>query len=145
MKYAILLSIVFVFLVTFSENATAAARIRALEISVCYAYYRGNRIPEHLCKIAPVQQELASLRAWLGVLEAIPSMQSAFVSAQKASELIHFTSLDYWAAPWSLCRQCRPAPRPAFECDRALDEPIQYHHIMYVHFVSCIEINGRIT
>lgn len=77
MKYAILLSIIFVFLMTFSENATAAARIRAIEISVCHTYYRNrqhDRIPEHLCKVTPVQERLASLRAWLGVLEAIPSM-----------------------------------------------------------------------
>jgi hypothetical protein len=74
MDRVIRLSILFILLISLSESITAAARIRVLEMTVCRAFF-GRETSEDDCKIPAVQKDLASLRAWLGFLEASPSPQ----------------------------------------------------------------------
>lgn len=82
MARAITLLAVLVFLLGLSDNVTTAARIRALEYAVCFEHFAPREpgipglagpIQEGECKIPAVQQQLATLRAWLGALEALPS------------------------------------------------------------------------
>lgn len=82
MARAITLLAVLVFLLGLSDNVTTAARIRVLEYAVCFEYFATRQpgtpglagpIQEGECKIPAVQQQLATLRAWLGALEALPS------------------------------------------------------------------------
>jgi hypothetical protein len=53
------------------------------ERSICYSYYSthdpsliipGGKIDELLCKVVPVQHELAVVRAWEGAFAAIPGL-----------------------------------------------------------------------
>jgi hypothetical protein len=53
------------------------------ERSICYTYYSahdssligpGGKIDELLCKVVPVQHELAVVRAWEGAFAAIPGL-----------------------------------------------------------------------
>jgi hypothetical protein len=81
MARAIFLCALLVFLFSLSENVMTAPKIRVLEFAVCFDYFTGREpgspgpIKEQQCKIAPIQQQLAVLRAWLGALEALPSKQ----------------------------------------------------------------------
>ncbi|KAH6849647.1 major facilitator superfamily domain-containing protein [Chaetomium sp. MPI-CAGE-AT-0009] len=83
MARAIPLLAALVFLLGLSDNVTAAARIRVLEFAVCFEYFAPREpgtpglagpIQEGECKIPAVQQQLATLRAWLGALEALPTL-----------------------------------------------------------------------
>jgi hypothetical protein len=82
MHRAILLSIFFVFLVALEDNVIVAAKIRVLELSLCRDYYLlndpklvdpGGYVREEDCKINSIQTQLAALRAWMSILENIPS------------------------------------------------------------------------
>src|SRR5690606_13027283 len=81
MAHTIFICAALVFLFSFSDNVTAAARIRVLEFAVCFDHLTPRSpvlagpasIPEQECKIPAIQQKLATLRAWLGALEALPS------------------------------------------------------------------------
>lgn len=53
------------------------------ERSICYRYYLrhdpskiglGHTVDEFLCKLEPIQRELAVVRAWEGAFEAIPGI-----------------------------------------------------------------------
>lgn len=53
---------------------------RLLESVICQDYYRRNaafqdastEIPEHMCKINPIQSELAMLKGWSAVFDCLP-------------------------------------------------------------------------
>lgn len=53
------------------------------ERSICYTYYAtndpsligpGGLVKEMMCKIKPIQRELATIQAWEGALSAVPGM-----------------------------------------------------------------------
>ncbi len=65
------------------ESLYAAPRVRLFESSVCTRYYmqedpslvhRPGDVPEHLCKVNPVQDELASVLGWQLFFDSIPAI-----------------------------------------------------------------------
>ncbi|OAP62555.1 hypothetical protein AYL99_01782 [Fonsecaea erecta] len=65
------------------ESLYAAPRVRFFESIVCTEYYRQEDpsllhkhgdIPEHLCKVNPVQDELASVLGWQLFFDSIPAI-----------------------------------------------------------------------
>lgn len=78
-KYCLLLE----FLVEFSNNVLTVPIISLFENAICETYYHGHSqnvlgmsksIDESLCKIPPVQAELATLRGWKAFFETISGM-----------------------------------------------------------------------
>ncbi|KAJ9498436.1 hypothetical protein H2202_006123 [Exophiala xenobiotica] len=66
------------------ESLYAAPRVRLFESVVCTRYYvyedpslvhrHGHHVPEHLCKVNPVQDELASVLGWQLFFDSIPAI-----------------------------------------------------------------------
>jgi MFS family permease len=66
------------------ESLYAAPRVRLFESIVCTRYYmhedpslvhrHGHHVPEHLCKVNPVQDELASVLGWQLFFDSIPAI-----------------------------------------------------------------------
>ncbi|KAK5305742.1 hypothetical protein LTR99_003286 [Exophiala xenobiotica] len=66
------------------ESLYAAPRVRLFESIVCNRYYmhedpslvrrHGHHVPEHLCKVNPVQDELASVLGWQLFFDSIPAI-----------------------------------------------------------------------
>ncbi len=76
--YRITASIFFIhFLLEFRLLAHEIPESRLFEHAVCRRYYRENpiasEISEHLCKIAPIQKEVALLVGWRDSFWAVPS------------------------------------------------------------------------
>lgn len=73
-------------LATLSSAILATPRLRLLESNVCRSHYEyfkptainssTNNVPEDLCKIEPVQADLASLLGWDFFFQNLPSMCS---------------------------------------------------------------------
>src|SRR4051794_33061629 len=71
------------FLLAFCEIVLVVPLIRLFEQSLCLSYYRvhdpgmvgiGRSIPEALCKVVEIQQDLATIRGWKSLLDIIPGM-----------------------------------------------------------------------
>ena len=69
------------FLVEMCDMIIIVPTIALLERSICYTYYAehdphvigpGGLVNERLCKIGPVQEQLAVLRGWKALFEALP-------------------------------------------------------------------------
>jgi len=69
------------FVVDFASYMRVAPKTRMFEMAFCRDYYQkvnpgvidGNgEVPESLCKIEEIQQELALLKGWLNMLEFLP-------------------------------------------------------------------------
>ena len=71
-----------IFLVNVAFQILMPAQTRIYERIFCEQYYEDHktdqtfdgRIPEHLCKIAPVQRQVSSLKGWIEFFEATPGL-----------------------------------------------------------------------
>ncbi|KAL8744132.1 MAG: hypothetical protein Q9190_003592 [Brigantiaea leucoxantha] len=70
-------------LVNFSFNVTEAAWVRLYESVICHSFYaiadpsvigKDGKIAERLCKIGPVQEELALLQGWQTFVNTLPGL-----------------------------------------------------------------------
>ena len=77
----------FIFIVDFASDLQFAPTNQLLELSVCRSYYRSvdpstiapdSTVLARSCKIDAIQKEVAVLRGWLGLAQALPGM-SPFV------------------------------------------------------------------
>lgn len=73
--------------VSFAKHIIEVPTVRLLEIAICNKYYRTHSVPntplpatrevqEELCKIPPVQNNLAFLTGWKFAFDALPGMES---------------------------------------------------------------------
>ncbi|PYH35598.1 MFS general substrate transporter [Aspergillus neoniger CBS 115656] len=81
--YALLICAAFTIAVDFASSLRIAPTNQLLEQSVCRSYYRfvgpsnistENSVLEGRCKIREIQSEIAVLRGWLGLAEALPGL-----------------------------------------------------------------------
>lgn len=79
----VILIIVIAIVSDIGESLWAAPRVRLFEASICARYYHHHKpslvpstgdIPEDLCKIDPVQDQLASILAWQLFFDSIPAI-----------------------------------------------------------------------
>ena len=80
--FFLVLVLVITVIIDIGGNMMIAPGQRILESIICKNYYRAHNpeqvgpsgeVPEKLCKIAPVQKEMATLRGWVGMVDALPS------------------------------------------------------------------------
>ena len=69
------------FLIEMFDQIIIVPQIALFERSICYTYYvvhdprvidREHLVDERLCKIEPIQQQLAVLRSWKAFFDALP-------------------------------------------------------------------------
>lgn len=81
------------FLIELYDQIRIVPEIALFEHSICRSYYSnhnpsvispGGSIPEHLCKIKPVQRRLASFRGYKALFDGIASMSSAVCISSKS-------------------------------------------------------------
>ncbi|KAH6706205.1 hypothetical protein BKA61DRAFT_455952, partial [Leptodontidium sp. MPI-SDFR-AT-0119] len=69
------------FCLAFCEIVLAVPLIKLFEQSLCFSYYsvhdpsiieNGGSIPEALCKVVEIQQDLATIRGWKSLLDIVP-------------------------------------------------------------------------
>ena len=87
-----------VFLFDFSGSLTGASTLRIYESILCRSYYNiadpsqiddGGVVDERLCKIDPVQEELAALTGWESFFDTLPGESlSSFCPAMAKSMFI---------------------------------------------------------
>lgn len=77
------------FLVEMCDMIIIVPTIALLERSICHTYYAehdprvigpGGLVNERLCKIGPVQEQLAVLRGWKALFEALPGHMTVRLS-----------------------------------------------------------------
>lgn len=105
LSYAQICCMLLNFLCEMFDIITIVPIIMMLEESVCRSYYLEHdpgaiaddgSIATHLCKIAPIQSSLASIRGWKALLEILPGQHShttTLVLQTYANEIVQFFSL----------------------------------------------------
>lgn len=94
----IILCALLITIVDVGSIMVTAPQIRIFESIICYNYYKrqdpgvigGEIIPEHLCKINVVQEEIALLDGWQTLFDNVPGMYGT----QKKTEKMGF---------WPIC------------------------------------------
>ncbi|PYI07462.1 MFS general substrate transporter [Aspergillus sclerotiicarbonarius CBS 121057] len=80
---ALVICAAFIVVVDFASSLRIAPTNQLLELSVCRSYYRSvdpstiapdGTVPARICKIHEIQREVAVLRGWLGLAEALPGL-----------------------------------------------------------------------
>lgn len=81
--YVIVLLIGIAIISDVGESLYAAPRVRLFESVICTGHYlqvdpslvdRDGAVPEHLCKVNPVQDKLASILGWQSFIDSIPAI-----------------------------------------------------------------------
>jgi hypothetical protein len=82
-KHVVALCIALAITADIGENLFLAPKVRLFESVVCTKHYLGQNpslvgidgsVPEHLCKIDPVQDRVATILGWQQFFDSIPAM-----------------------------------------------------------------------
>jgi hypothetical protein len=77
-KMTVLLAGLFIIMFQFADILRFSPSMRLFELGFCRRYYAehdpglidaGGNVPEHLCKVRDIQEDLSLLKAWLGTVE----------------------------------------------------------------------------
>jgi hypothetical protein len=87
------------FMMEMFDMVTVAPLVALFENAICMSYYGPDDAwnTRHSCKIQPIQRELALVRGWKGVFDAIPDLQ----------RLLHIVGFWFLTLIFSVSR-CNP-------------------------------------
>ena len=71
-------------LLNFSKYIIEIPVIRLFEIALCDRYYKQKHVAEKLCKISPIQNDLAIIVGWRFFFDALPALLTAIFYGQVA-------------------------------------------------------------
>jgi hypothetical protein len=114
-KYTVAMCIMLAIISDVGECLYVAPRVRLFESVVCSEYYsqedpslvsRDGSVPEHLCKIDPVQDVLTSILGWQLFFDSIPAIllpiPYGYLADRFGRKWILFFALAGYTLSWAL-------------------------------------------